>query len=86
MHIYKAYNLPIIYPVLHKAFQYSLAGEYPAFSSDSDYATIPSEHDILMCYHQGHMCHLNTSLYPIMKLLWCLYALFINSVEKIKCS
>ena len=33
---------------------------------------------------KGYMCQLDTTLYPTEKIAWYLYALFINSVEKIK--
>ena len=49
MDVYKACNLLILHPELQKAFQYSLIGEYLALFSDGDYATIPSEHDVLIC-------------------------------------
>ena len=41
MNVYKVYNLPILHPTLQKTFCYSVAGQYVALSSDSDYVTIP---------------------------------------------
>ena len=43
---YKAYNMPILHPILQKAFQYSLQGKQLAISYDGDYAAIPSEHSV----------------------------------------
>ena len=65
MDVYKAYNLPVLHPLLQKAFQYLLEGEYLALSSDSYYATIQYEHDFLICVlTKGHMSQLNTTVYP----------------------
>ena len=65
MNVYRVYNLPILLPILLKAFQYSLE-ENLALSSDVDYATTQSEHDIFAClFTKGPtMCWLDTSLYP----------------------
>ena len=47
MNIHKAYNLPMLHPMLQKVFQYS---------SDCDYATIPPEHDVLIyVVTKGHV-------------------------------
>ena len=64
----KTYNLPIMYPLIQIAFQYSLEGKYLVISSD-DHATIPPKHDVLICVPtKGHMCQLDTSPYPTKKL------------------
>ena len=70
--------------MLQKMFQYSLKGEYVALSSE-DYATLLSGHDILTyVFTKGHMCQLETDLYPNGKIMCCLYALFINKAKQIK--
>ena len=49
------------------------------------YATIPKEMDIKLCMmSQGHLCMFEEPLYPVDKIDWCLYALFINDLTKIE--
>ena len=49
------------------------------------YATIPKETDIKLCLmSQGHLCMFEEPLYPVDKMDWCLYALFINDLPKIE--
>ena len=56
MNVYKAYNLLILHLALENTFYYPVEGEYLALSSDDDYASIPSEHDMLTCvFTRGHM-------------------------------
>ena len=49
MNVYKVYNLLILHAVLQKTLHYFVEGEHLALSSDSDYANLPSEQDILTC-------------------------------------
>ena len=57
--VYKAYNLPILHPMLKKTVQYSVKGEYLAHSCNSCYVTISSEHDVLIClFTKEHMCQI----------------------------
>ena len=47
------------------------------------YATIPKETDIKLCMmSQGQLCMFEEPLYPVDKIDWCLYALFINNLTK----
>ena len=49
------------------------------------YVTIPHATDIKLCkISQGHLCMLDHALYLVNRVEWCLYALFTNSLEKIK--
>ena len=49
------------------------------------YATIPKETDIKLCLmSQGHLCMFEEPLYPVNKIDWCLYALFVNYLSKIE--
>ena len=49
------------------------------------YTTIPKETDIKLCMmSQGHLCMFEEPLYPVDKIDWCLYALFINNLTKIE--
>ena len=50
--------------MLKRIFQYCLEGKYLTFSSDGDYATIPSEHDVLiLTLTKSHMFQVDTALY-----------------------
>ena len=49
------------------------------------YVTTPKETDIKLCMmSQGHLCMLEEPLYPVDKIDWCIYALFINDLTKIE--
>ena len=49
------------------------------------YAAIPKETDIKLCMmSQGHLCIFKEPLYPIDKINWCIYTLFINDLTKIE--
>ena len=66
-------------------FQNSIEGEYLTLSSDSDYATLLSEQDMLTCvFTKGHICQFDTALYPTEKVSWCLYTFFVNDTDRIK--
>ena len=47
INVYEVYNLLILHPVLQKTFHYSVEGEYLTISSNSNYATLPSQYDML---------------------------------------
>ena len=73
--VHKAYILPILHPILQKGFQFSLEGEYHTLSSDSDYAIILLEHNILVCVlTMKHLCQMDKTLHATEKISWCLYA------------
>ena len=49
------------------------------------YPTIDSEHHVLICAPtKGHMCQMDTVLYPVVKISWWFYALFINNAKQIE--
>ena len=49
------------------------------------YTTIPKETDIKLCLmSQGHLCMFEEPLYPVNKIDWCLYVLFVNDLAKIE--
>ena len=57
MNVYETDNNLYYVTYLQKAFQNSLEGEYLAISSDSDYSTIPLEHNVLICdLTKDHVC------------------------------
>ena len=72
MDLYKVYNLPALHPDLKVQFSYFLEGEYLAILTSHTYATMPTPHDICICLASwGHLCDLNTALYPVNKIEWC---------------
>ena len=84
VNLYKVYNLPILHPKLQIQVEYQLEGTYFATHMHGMYATIPKELDIKLCMmSQGHLCMFDEPLYPVEKIEWCLYALFMNDLPKI---
>ena len=82
VNLYKVYNLPMLHPQLQIQVEYQLKGAYFAKHMHGMYATIPKETDIKLCMmSQGHLCMFDEPLYPVKKVEWCLYALFINDNE-----
>ena len=85
VNLYKVHNLPMIHPQFQIQVEYELEGAYFATHMHGMYATIPKETDIKLCMmSQGHLCMFEEPLYPVDKIDWCLYALFINSLTKIE--
>ena len=84
VNLYKVYNLPMLHPKLQIQVEYQLEGAYFATHMHGMYATIPKESDIKLCMmSQGHLCMFDEPLYPVEKIEWCLYALFMNGLSKI---
>ena len=84
VNLYKVYNLPMLHPKLKIQVEYQLEGAYFATDMHGMYATIPKETDIkLFMMSQGHLCMFDEPLYPVEKIEWCLYALFMNNLSKI---
>ena len=85
VNLYKVHNLPMLHPQLQIQVMYELKGVYFATHMHGMYATIPKETDIKLCLMaQGHLCMFEEPLYPVDKIDWCLYALFINDLTKIE--
>ena len=85
MDLYKVYNLPALYPDLKAQFSYVVEGDYLAISMSCMYATMPTSHKFHICLaSQGHLCVLNTALYPVEKIEWCVYALFIRNQDLVR--
>ena len=85
VNLYKVHNLPMLHPQLQIQVVYELEGVYFATHMHGMYATIPKETDIKLCLvSQGHLCMFKEPLYPVDKIDWCLYALFINDLPKIE--
>ena len=48
------------------------------------YAALPSENDIRICMTtNGGLCMMNQALYPIERIEWYIYALFIKDQDKV---
>ena len=85
MDLYKIYNLPILHPKLKIEFTYQMEGEYLAISKSRLYAAVPTAREIRICKAtEGYLCLMNQALYPIEKLEWCTYALFVQDQNKIR--
>ena len=83
--LYKVHNLPMLHLQYQIQVEYELEGAYLATHMHGMYATIPKETDIKLCMmSQGHLCMFEEPLYPVDKINWCIYALFINDHAKIE--
>ena len=84
MDIYKVHNLLALHPELNIQFTYQLEGKYLAIGKHGLYAALPSEPDIRICMTtSGGLCMMNQALYPVERIEWCIYALFIKDEHKI---
>ena len=85
MNLYKVHNLPMLHPTLQMHAQYELEGPYLATMMDSMFITLPTAIDVRLCLvTDGHLCMFNQALYPVDNTNWCIYALFINDIHRIK--
>ena len=85
MNLYRVHNLPMLHPTLQMHVQYAIEGPYLATLMDSMYITLPTDIDVRLCLMtKGHLCMFNQALYPVDNTNWCIYALFINDINKIK--
>ena len=85
VNLYKVHNLPMLHPKLGVQAEYELEGEYLAILVHGMYATIPKATDIkLYKLSQSHLCTLDHALYSVDRINWCIYALFIKDLTKIK--
>ena len=75
----------MLHPVLQMHVQYEIEGPYLATLMDSMYITLPTYIDVRLCLMtRGHLCMFNQALYPVDNTNWCIYALFVNDINKIK--
>ena len=85
MDLYRIYNLPTLHPKLKIEFTYQIEGEYLAIFKSRLYAAVPTAREIRICKAtEGYLCLMNQALYPIEKLEWCTYALFVQDQNKIR--
>ena len=75
----------MLHPTLHMHVQYGIEGPYLVTLMDSMYITLPTDIVVRLCLiTTGHLCMFNQALYSVDNTNWCLYALFINDISKIK--
>ena len=85
MNLYKVHNLPMLHPTLQMHVQYEIEGPYLATLMDNMFITLPTDINVRLCLvTKGHLCMFNQALYPVDNTNWCIYALFINDINKIK--
>ena len=85
MNLYKVHNLPMLHLTLQMHVQYEIEGLHLATLMDSMYITLPTGIDVRLCLMtKEHLCMFNQALYPVDNTNWCIYALFINDINKIK--
>ena len=85
MNLYKVHNLSMLHPTLKVHAQYELEGPYLATMMDGMFISLPTALDIKLCLvTNGNLCMFDQALYPVDNTKWCIYALFINDMHKIK--
>ena len=85
MNLYKVHNLPMLHPTMNIHAQYELEGPYLATMMDGMFISLPTALDIKLCLMtNGHLCMFNQALYPVDNTKWCIYALFISDMDRIK--
>ena len=85
MNLYKVHNLPMLHPTLNVHVQYELEGPYLATMMDGMFISLPTALDIKMCLVTNrHICMFDQALYLVDNTKWCIYALFINDMHRIK--
>ena len=85
MNLYKIHNLPMLHPTLNVHAQYKVEGTYLATLMEGMFVSLPSTLDIkLYIMTNGHLCMFGQALYPVERINWCVYALFINDYDRIK--
>ena len=85
MNLYKVHNLPMLHPTLNVHAQYELEGPYLANMMDGMFISLPTALDIQLCLvTNGHLCMFDQAMYLVDNTKWCIYALFINDMHRIK--
>ena len=85
MNLYKVHNLPILHPTLNVHAQYELEGTYLVTLMEGMFVSLPTALDVKLCLViNGHLCMFDQALYPMERINWCIYALFINDQNRIR--
>ena len=65
--------------------QYKVEGTYLVTLMESMFVSLPSTLDVKLCLMtNGYLCMFDQALYPVERINWCVYALFINDYNQIK--
>lgn len=85
LRIFRVHNLPALHPQLQVHFQYDLETSFIGITKNQEYATLLTEMDVVTCLlSRGHWCTLNTALYPVNRVKWCVTSLFKNDKAEIE--
>ena len=85
MDLCKVYNLPMLHPTLHVHVQYEIEATYLATLMEGMFISLPSTLDVKLCLMTNrHLCMFDQALYPLERINWCIYALFINDYDRIR--
>ena len=85
MNLYKVHNIHMLHLTLQMHVQYEVEGPYLVTMMDSMFITLPTAIDVKLCLVTNrHLCMFDQALYPVDNTNCCIYALFINDIQKIK--
>ena len=85
MNLYKVHNLPTVHPKLKVQANYKLEGKYFATLMHEMYVALPDKENVRLCIvSKEHLCLFDQAVYPVESVTWCVYALFLNDLQKIK--
>ena len=71
----------MIHPELKIQAMYELEGDYFVTLMEGMFVALPDPTDVKLCLMtQGHLCMFVQALYPVDRLNWCVYTLFINDI------
>ena len=74
----------MLHPKLNVHAQYEIEGSYLATLMEGMFISLPSTIDIKLCLMTTEHLHMfDQALYPVEKINWCIYALFINYYVRI---
>ena len=75
----------MLHPTLNVYAQYEIEGDFLATLMEGMFISLPSTLDIKLCpMTNGHICMFDQALYPVERINWCVYALFINDYDRIR--
>ena len=75
----------MLHPTLNVHAQYELKGPHLATIMDDMFISLPTALDIKLCLMtNGCLCMFDQALHPVDNTKWCIYALFINDMHRIK--
>ena len=75
----------MLHLTLHVHVQYELENSYLATVMDGMFITLPTALDVKLCLMMNeHLCVFKQALYPVERMNWCIYALFINDEKQIE--